>query len=435
MAEIISKTADEVTIQVTIKLTGSMLDMENAIQAELNNAGALATGEALCQFETTGQNIKIANTQLYCKGKVKKEYETPYGKLMLDRYVYQGVRGGETFCPLDDRARIIEHTTPKFAKIITSKYAAMSAVDTVEDLENNHGRRVSKKYIQRVSDYIGTIVQASEEHWDYAIPEQKDYIKTISVSLDGTMMLMVKDGYREAMTGNISLYNEKGERVHTIYVGAAPEHGKQTFLDRLQREIDRIKEKYPDAQYVGIADGASPNWKFLEPNTTHHILDFYHATEYLTKASYGFYPDSEAKRRQWLDDACHQLKHEEGGALTLLKHIKAQSDAIGNNKQLKEKTTQAIKDSMATVITYFTNQLDRMNYSVYREKNMPIGSGVTEAACKVLIKERLCKSGMQWKDTGAKIVLALRSLVKTTDRWDQFWQKIAQKGWADLAIV
>ena len=54
----------------------------------------------------------------------------------------------------------------------------------------------------------------------------------------------------------------------------------------------------------------------------------------------------------------------------------------------------------------------------------PIGSGVTEAACKVIVKQRLCGSGMKWKESGAAAVLSLRCLTYTTERWDQFWAKI-----------
>jgi len=45
-------------------------------------------------------------------------------------------------------------------------------------------------------------------------------------------------------------------------------------------------------------------------------------------------------------------------------------------------------------ITYFRNHLSQMEYTQFRQKNYPIGSGVTEAACKTLIKQRLCCSGM-----------------------------------------
>jgi len=32
--------------------------------------------------------------------------------------------------------------------------------------------------------------------------------------------------------------------------------------------------------------------------------------------------------------------------------------------------------------------------------NLPISSGVTDAACKTLIKQRLCGLGMRWKNKG-----------------------------------
>jgi hypothetical protein len=35
---------------------------------------------------------------------------------------------------------------------------------------------------------------------------------------------------------------------------------------------------------------------------------------------------------------------------------------------------------------------------------------------------------MRWKSQGAKVVLSLRALVQTTNRWQQFWDKINQFG-------
>ena len=86
---------------------------------------------------------------------------------------------------------------------------------------------------------------------------------TITLGLDGTCLLMCEDGWRETMVGTIGLYDQAGERQHTIYLAATPEYGKATFLDRLEREIERVKATYPEARYVGIADGAKGNWEFL----------------------------------------------------------------------------------------------------------------------------------------------------------------------------
>jgi len=74
-----------------------------------------------------------------------------------------------------------------------------------------------------------------------------------------------------------------------------------------------------------------------------------------------------------------------------------------------------------------------MNYAESIEENLPIGSGVTEAACKTLVKQRLCQSGMKWIEKGAGIVLSLRALVLTKGRWEQFWDKINQYGLPVLA--
>ncbi|UIE38910.1 hypothetical protein KIK02_04670 [Leptodesmis sichuanensis A121] len=51
------------------------------------------------------------------------------------------------------------------------------------------------------------------------------------------------------------------------YVAAAPEQGRQTFLDRMRREIEHIKRLYPNSHYQGLADGA--------PESASHICDEY----------------------------------------------------------------------------------------------------------------------------------------------------------------
>jgi hypothetical protein len=69
-----------------------------------------------------------------------------------------------------------------------------------------------------------------------------------------------------------------------------------------------------------------------------------------------------------------------------------------------------------------------MDYAMHTAKNLPIGSGVTEAACKTLVKHRLWGSGMRWKGQGAKVILSIRALVQSKGRWQQFWDKIDQYG-------
>ena len=119
--------------------------------------------------------------------------------------------------------------------------------------------------------------------------------------------------------------------------------------------------------------------------------------------------------------SCHALKHEPGGAATMLKQLKTLA---------AERPWAKDHEDVQRAITYFENQsrAGRMDYASRVAANEPIGSGVTEAACKVIVKQRLCGSGMKWKEKGAAAVLSLRCLTQTEERWEQFWSKIDRWG-------
>lgn len=423
----VEKNGSKARITIEVELTGSMMEMEDKIRDGLNEAGNKLTTVALEQFDTNGKALKIGSVKFTAQQKTLKDYETPYGRVSVERYIYQTSKGGKTYCPLDSEARIITNSTPRFAQIVSGKYSNLSAAAVQSDLELSNGRKVSRSYIQDLGETVGVMAHALEEGMDYETPIKKEQVATIGVSLDGTCMYILGDGYREAMTGCISLYDAAGDRLHTIYLGAAPEHGKESFLGKLEQEINKIKKKFPGATYVGIADGAGCNWKFLDLHTSVPILDFYHATEYLAGASEAF-GENPGMRKVWLNNGCHNLKHDENGAKTLLSEMEEKK----KNMPEHVKKNQAIQDKLDKAITYFTNQLDRMNYKEYKEQNFPIGSGVTEAACKTLIKQRLCNSGMKWKNAGAQIVISLRAMGRTDGRWSQFWNKINTQGLAGI---
>lgn len=419
---IVNSSDESITLQVNIKFNQSMLKSEQEIQNALNEAGNITTGELLKQFDTDGSNIVIGSVKMTSMGLVPKSYQTPYGSIQIERHVYQTSKGGPTFCPLERDARIILTSTPAFASQISHKMGRETAGDVVEDLGVNHGRNVSKNLVQRLSNAVAAVVQIKEESWSYRVPEveEKD-IKTISIGLDGTCMLMCEGAYRQAMVGTIALYDKKGKRHHTTYIAAAPEYGKAQFKARLSREIERAKHLYPDALYLGIADGAHENWNYVSKYTDQQILDFYHAAEYLTKVADSVFSTSLKEKTNWLDDRCHQLKHTSGAAKDILKEMESFKE--------RELTKQQLKPIDAA-ITYFQNNIrdKRMDYAEHVAVNHPIGSGVTEAACKTIIKQRLCKSGMRWKEKGAAMILSLRTLVKSTGRWEQFWKKVNQYG-------
>jgi hypothetical protein len=412
-AQIKERTENYVTIELKIPFGKTMLSTEENIQQSLNEAGLLATGCALSEYDTDGSPIKVAKLRYTSKGLTAKYYQTPYGEVYQQRHVYQSSSGGAIYCPLDHSAGIIVSSTPKFAKMVSSKYSRNGSSDVQKDLSENHSRQVARSYIQNVSQAVGEIIE-SRPSWTYAIPVDPRVVRLLCISLDGTCMLLCNDGgYRQAMVGSISLYDSSGERLYTRYTAMPPEHGKGRFYESFIRDIKSVKRMYPNVQYIGVADGAADNWTFLQEHTHLQVLDFFHASEYLAKASRAAFKRP-FEGKDWLKKACHTLKEEKKGTEKLLQEMNA---FLG--KRIKEDNKEIIQSA----ITYFSNQKQRMNYQEYRKDNIPIGSGVIEAACKVIIKQRLCQSGMKWTDAGAKTVLALRCLNESDTMWKQFWNK------------
>lgn len=418
-ARVVEVQGSQVKIELTVTLSRSMLETEAAIQGALNAAGCLASQEALRYFDTDGGPIRIGPEIWRTKGRQPKCYQTPYGEVAVERHVYQRSGGGATYCPLERDARIVITSTPRFAQQVSSKFAHGAAHDVQRDLAENHARPVAQSYLQRLSEAVGTVAQVKEADWEYALPALDAPVASIAVGLDGTCMLLCQGSWREAMVGTIALFDAQGERQHTLYVAAAPEYGKPTFLERLARELDRVRAAHPHATVLGLADGAESNWQFLTPRTTVQLIDFYHAAGYLQAAAEAAFPRDPARRQAWLQDRCHRLKHEPGFAPALLQELRDLPVAG---------LTATQREGLHRATTYFYYHHPQMDYPNALAHHWPIGSGVTEAACKTVVKQRLCRSGMRWTAQGAAVVLTLRALVLTPNRWRQFWDKLDQFG-------
>lgn len=423
-ATIVNEAANSVTIQIVIPFNRSMLEAENAIQDALNDAGTLASANFLQRFDTDGAPIVIGQTSLTSKGTVPKEYQTPYGATTVSRHVYQSSKGGKTFCPLERDARIVTSATPRFAMQLSHKYAEGSASRVTLDLSQNHNRTITRAYVQTIADAVAAVAIVKEEQWNYQVPELPAPVATIGIGIDGTCLLMCQDGWRETMVGTISLYDQMGERLHTAYIGATPEYGKKKFFKRMETEITKVSQAFPTALKVGVADGAKTNWPFLTQHTDCQILDFYHAAEYLTSVADAQFARDARARKQWLNDACSSLKHDQEGPQVLIEQMQG---------FLASQKLAGPRDKIKAASTYFKNQQPLMKYAEHLSQNLPLGSGVTEAACKTIVKQRLCCSGMKWKEAGAAVVLSLRALSHSCGRWEQFWNKIDQYGFPVVA--
>lgn len=166
--------------------------------------------------------------------------------------------------------------------------------------------------IQNIAEWGGgDIVTAKEEDWKYEMPPLGSAVDTVVVSLDEAKVPMADStDYREGMVGTLLFCDDDGERQHSIYLAAVPEYGKSEFKQRMKREIACAKQHFPEAQYIGIADGAAGHWSFLEQHTQRQLIDFFDAVEYIGKIAQALYPQhhAEGKHARWQNEHCKKLK-------------------------------------------------------------------------------------------------------------------------------
>ena len=84
-----------------------------------------------------------------------------------------------------------------------------------------------------------------------------------------------------------------------------------------------------------------------------------------------------------------------------------------------KKLSAARAEKFATAYEYIRTRTRYMKYAEYKRLGLPISSGVTEAACKTIVSQRLKLSGMKWNlDGSCQTVLTLRT-IHMSGVWEQ----------------
>jgi hypothetical protein len=96
-----------------------------------------------------------------------------------------------------------------------------------------------------------------------------------------------------------------------------------------------------------------------------------------------------------------QLKTQADGVARVLKSASALRHKRGLQGQAKV---------YAQAYAYLKKRSRWMRYQAYKRQHLPIGSGITEAACKIVFTQRLKRSGMSWTIAGGQVILDLRVL-------------------------
>lgn len=202
-----------------------------------------------------------------------------------------------------------------------------------------------------------------------------------------------------------------------LYVGEPTARGdrggKPHYVACQERAAAFGEQVYVAAHQVGLAqagevavlgDGAEWIWGIAGMHFTGatQILDYWHACEHIWALVPVLYGEGSPAGQRWAEIRCADLEaHGPAGLLRALRRRVCH--------------TAAQREAVRLAVGYFTTHRPRMNYPAYRARGLMIGSGPVEAACKVVVGQRLKGAGMRWSAAGADAMLAVRTTVLNGD--------------------
>ncbi len=412
-------------------------DYENEVHALFVQAEREVLAHDLASLDIDAPAIEIKGTCYHRALRCSTTYLSAVGPIQVARTLYR--HGKErSIVPMELQAGIVEgFWTPRAAKQAIWMVAQMPPGEAKSLLDLMGNMTPSESALAKLPRKFNEQWEQHREPFECLLRESikvPEEAVTVAASLDGVMLPM-KDGKRqekreknksegkqtrgpagcqEASCGTLSFYDVQGERLSTIRMGRMPESKKVTLKKSLADLLDEALRQKPELSLVKVADGAKDNWTYLanELPEGHEIVDFYHAAEHLKKAFDLSYGENSAKSREKFTTYRHILKDEPAGVEKVIKALAYQHKQHPRRSKLK------------TELEYFRNNRARMNYAEHLSHNLPIGSGVIEAACKTLVTQRMKCSGMRWRHPGGQGVLTLRSLIQS-GLFDNGWKLLA----------
>lgn len=357
------------------------------------------------------------------------------GEIRIERAYYHCRACHRGSCPGDVRLGLDgSDTTPAAAEVI-SMAGVLGAFARAAELVLTRmgGLRVSESTVQRLTGRVGVDVSrrvgkgltfGPSVPWAWHKDAEGKTCAYVSIDATGVPQQGPKGSAAEGRMATVAMiYNPVPKEPERRAKPAARRPDCQVrYLASLCGQAGLAAPLRRQAAHVGmdgaerwiaISDGGAGLEDWLRVNfgrVDAVILDFYHASEYLAALAKSWHgagtEAAEAQHKAW----AHRLKHEGGAAV------------LDELRQLRLPRRRGLREAWGTTVTYFRNQVHRMDYPSYRARGWQIGSGPVEAACKTVINQRLKGTGMRWGPQGADAMSHLRALIMSEpSQWSAYW--------------
>lgn len=362
--------------------------------------------------------------------KTAREVATLFGKITLLRHGYRYVErdvAEPTIFPLEVQLGLAHGATPALAceaaRLLAETGATQETV--LRRLKERHGVSWGVKKLRAVTEHVAAAMERfRREHqakqivtWLHAARESRGkHRPVLAVGRDGiTLQTRPHSHYEVATTATLTVYDRRGQRLGTVSLAYAPELGQQTMTDELTALLEEVLRQWegPLPQLVYLTDAGDSETKYFRvlkklrhPRTGQRlawqwIVDYFHAAQRLTtlgEALFGAGREASAWAARM-----RKLLLKPNGPFRVLHAAAAMQGRVSMSAAARKLFRQAYN--------YLRTRTRHMQYADFRRQGLPIGSGITEAACKTVFTQRLKLSGMRWSAPGAQTILNLRVIL------------------------
>jgi hypothetical protein len=431
----------------------SAMTFENDLRLLLDECGRLVIQTVFNQIEPQDPKDAPKHLQRDRQNYVRKNQKSPnrggiatlFGTIQLQRCLYEPLQDARdddqpAFAPLELSLGIVASNA---TAALAERVGRLSEQQTQEEmqtlLQRDHHVHWSITVLRQVTaavsagiaphlceaqrqTLLGWLAQASQSKGRRRV--------TLAVGRDGIMLPIRHEKHcKEGSVATVSVYDRRGRRLGTLYLAEMPE----PFQVELSAELTALLRGV-----LSVWEGPLPRLVYLT-DAGHHqttyfkdvlsqmenprvagqrlqwqwIVDYYHASSYVTKLAQTLFSE-EKLQHAWARRMRQLLRDEARGVKRVLQSA-AQYYGMRPRSKAEAKAYQE-------AYQYLLKHSAEMKYSEYKRAGLPIGSGVTEAGCKVVFTQRFKQSGMKWSIVGGEVILRLRVAV-LSGVWDAVYRK------------
>lgn len=348
---------------------------------------------------------------------------TVHGALRHPRAYYHCDCCSQGHCPSDDEQGLDGHWSPTLQPVVTL-LGSLAPFATAHDLLCQlTGLRFSTATVRRVTERVGAELQAQHAHdeavvlpqlprWDFTLPDRDGR------SFPGTVAYAGMDAFAVPTRG------EGCVDWKMLYVGLLYDPRKENTLYLADYDFERLAgllRRYAVALGVGraetlvaLTDGGNGLERVLRQGISEAVvcvLDWWHLSERLHEVGRQLYEEDARAATAWAKARETTLWQRGGKALV------EELDRLGCPVEVGPEARegwQLLRDHVA-------KNEHRTDYPEYRERGWDVGSGPTEAGCKVL-GQRVKGCGMRWEKAASLEVATLKALYASgLGLWEAFW--------------